>query len=790
MESVQQRLGAQKLGALPCYAEGGLISKLFGSGKTETVTEKYARQDAERAAKAAKSAPAPAATPAPDAAPGGALNPANALAAREKAAGLAKGGPVKGKGTATSDSIPIMASKGEFMVKAKAVKKLGVPFMHKINAIADGDKESPAEDKSESRAVEKAETNPASRMGVVRKTKPGYEGGGSVNWDYDPQTKTYTQKAGPAPAPVATRAVVPNPGPALPGTGYQPNFTTGQPPPPPAPSNALVTTNGLGAQQVRAPGTSVVPIDGTQRTGYQPNFTQGGAAPAADTSFGDEAVARARSAAAQRAAGPAPNVEPVATVASGPPRPSVMQRMGQGLQATTGLGGQVPTTGLTGALANAGRGALRLAGRAALPVGVAAEGLDVARVATDPNASGLDVATQAAQGAGRLGAAAAGAGAGAALGTAVLPGVGTALGGLAGGALGYFGANKAIEAGRRALGVDPSAPATRAPALLPPTPQATATPTPAPAAALPNAAGTNQSAYDKMNADVSAGAGGAWAPPTTGNVTRNGNSYSGTNVSGDVNFVNPEGYVGPAKPSGGAISAQNNAAADALAARYGQTSGFGVATRGGGAVSSMDTSQGYAQDKRELARIDAGKEKDRNAIRDQDIANQSRAGNYGAVRVLSRQIKREDATRLADQQAATTGAAQKLAQDRFGLDKAKFGLEATGAATKNKAEARLGAIYDELGDPKTTAARRLQLTDEARVRTNHFEKEFPPVRMLVVPGGVDAAGVKEPSRVFDPDTRQFVGEPAALPPGMKRQVGTSGGKPVYEDANGKRFVGG
>lgn len=31
---------------------------------------------------------------------------------------------------------------------------------------------------------------------------------------------------------------------------------------------------------------------------------------------------------------------------------------------------------------------------------------------------------------------------------------------------------------------------------------------------------------------------------------------------------------------------------------------------------------------------------------------------------------------------------------------------------------------------------------------------------------------------------------AQLPPGMVKQIGTSGGKPVYEDANGKRFVGG
>ena len=30
---------------------------------------------------------------------------------------------------------------------------------------------------------------------------------------------------------------------------------------------------------------------------------------------------------------------------------------------------------------------------------------------------------------------------------------------------------------------------------------------------------------------------------------------------------------------------------------------------------------------------------------------------------------------------------------------------------------------------------------------------------------------------------------AALPPGMKRQVGTSNGRPVYEDANGKQVIG-
>ena len=50
------------------------------------------------------------------------------------------------------------------------------------------------------------------------------------------------------------------------------------------------------------------------------------------------------------------------------------------------------------------------------------------------------------------------------------------------------------------------------------------------------------------------------APGQNGAVTRNGNSYSGTNVAGDIT-------VNGQAPGGGAVSAQNMVAADALAAR-------------------------------------------------------------------------------------------------------------------------------------------------------------------------------------------------------------------------------
>jgi TP901 family phage tail tape measure protein len=45
----------------------------------------------------------------------------------------AGGGPVFGPGTSTSDSIPAMLSNGEFVVKASAVKRIGVPTLNQLN---------------------------------------------------------------------------------------------------------------------------------------------------------------------------------------------------------------------------------------------------------------------------------------------------------------------------------------------------------------------------------------------------------------------------------------------------------------------------------------------------------------------------------------------------------------------------------------------------------------------------------------------------------------------------------
>ena len=51
---------------------------------------------------------------------------------------FATGGYVSGAGTSTSDSIPARLSNGEYVVRAKAVKALGIGFLDKLNSVGNG----------------------------------------------------------------------------------------------------------------------------------------------------------------------------------------------------------------------------------------------------------------------------------------------------------------------------------------------------------------------------------------------------------------------------------------------------------------------------------------------------------------------------------------------------------------------------------------------------------------------------------------------------------------------------
>lgn len=260
-------------------------------------------------------------------------------------------------------------------------------------------------------------------------------------------------------------------------------------------------------------------------------------------SFGDAAAAAGDpSVTTVRGAGePAMSSADIARASASGPTPS------GGLAAAGVYGrGMDAASNAARALMGVGEGvgtAGKIAGRASAAIAPAIEAVDVAKVAQDPRASGIDVATQAAQGTGRVAGALAGAGAGAAAGSALLPGVGTAAGALLGGYLGYQGADKAIEAGRRAVGTDPAAPADRAAwqagsggsasAATSSSPSAPREPRSAIAPITPSAAGAGRG-FDTSARE----AGGTPVPYVRGSAEEQvGGSASGRDVTRDLNKV-------------------------------------------------------------------------------------------------------------------------------------------------------------------------------------------------------------------------------------------------------------
>lgn len=208
--------------------------------------------------------------------------------------------------------------------------------------------------------------------------------------------------------------------------------------------------------------------------------------------------------------------------------------------------------------------------------------------------------------------------------------------------------------------------------------------------------------------------------------------------------------------------------------------GRGAGIRQGGTVSSIDTSQGHAQNLRELARIEADKEKLRVGLREQDLHNQMLAGNTTAARSIRGAIRRENDARTAGQQDAT----QRLAQDRFKLESDRFDLEKDGAKLDNASKEQLAGLRNTLFDENATPAQRKSALETYRALTGKSET---PNRYTVVPGGqqIDPNSWQAftlPSQVIDNQTGQFVQQQGQQ--GAQKQNFTQG--QTYTDGQGRK----
>lgn len=486
------------------------------------------------------------------------------------------------------------------------------------------------------------------------------------------------------PPPLQIGNSAPGPGTAVTEAPYRPNFTMGTPqqPPPAAPA----------VTDVRA------------------KFNPDTASKEAKAYLNERAKAAAapQAAAAPAAAPASPTAAPAAT------GPSLLRR---GLNAVR----------------SAAKAPLPTVARAAPVVGLGAEALDVAQVAMDPSKTGIDVATQAAEGIGKTAAAAAGAKGGAVIGamTGPLAPIATPVLALAGGLGGYYLAGKGAEAGRKAVGVTPAAPiATAAPLPGAVNPTQPRIPIPTQPVTQPNAAGTNQAAYDKMNADLSASAAQPVAAPA--NVTRVGNSYSGpANIAGDIT-------INGAQPRGGFVGG----------------TGDGTFTAGGGAGQSATDAALFEARRAAIARGDV------------DSVRASYGGDFG--------VKVDPLIALMNNgRPMTTKKANAAAQlQRNAMDGAKTTAETDKAKLEGEATRQLLKAQTKLTTAKD-AKTRLKAMEDLRALQGKYEKEFPN-RFTVVPGG-DEIGpdgftvIKKPAYVIDNQSGQRVDlqQSQSLPPGLK-----------------------
>ena len=256
------------------------------------------------------------------------------------------------------------------------------------------------------------------------------------------------------------------------------------------------------------------------------------------------------------------------------------------------------------------------------------------------------------------------------------------------------------------------------------------------------------------------------AAPVTNAVTRTGNSYTGApNITGDIAIQNPDGS---ARKQGGVITAQNNQAAENLSARYTGSApqqGLG-AIRGGGTVSSVDTSAGYAQDLRDLARIDAAKAEQNAGLQNQAQFAQNQVleqrfmrGNRAAGAILKNNAQTDLVTRGQDLQAGQQGAVQKLAQQKFGLDQ-------QGKASLLKAQTAVISAK--------TPEQRAAAEDTLRTLQGKYEKGAPPEQYAFAPGGqtVDTAtglAVTQPGVIFNKQTGEVKPQGAAKAGAITKQ---------------------
>jgi hypothetical protein len=148
-----------------------------------------------------------------------------------------------------------------------------------------------------------------------------------------------------------------------------------------------------------------------------------------------------------------------------------------------------------------------------------------------------------------------------------------------------------------------------------------------------------------------------------------------------------------------------------------------------------------------------------------------------------------------DRALGIDGRRADTAQDLAALQADELGLKREAAGFQTRAAAQQEQLRNTLIDPKATPEQRKQAQEYLQALAVSGKEPSPQYKSYVMPAIRNADGSTTEGGVYQENTRtgegRWVkpqGDGQALPPGMKRQIGTSNGRPVYEDMNGKQVI--
>jgi hypothetical protein len=179
------------------------------------------------------------------------------------------------------------------------------------------------------------------------------------------------------------------------------------------------------------------------------------------------------------------------------------------------------------------------------------------------------------------------------------------------------------------------------------------------------------------------------------------------------------------------------------------------------------------------------------AARGQEASGNQQAMVQGQsnARAAMQQTGENQRTSLREQGFATRD------QRKAGIDERTLAMQEAESGFKTRAQAQLESLRGTLLDPNATTEQKAQAQQALLAlsggQSGEWGVQVTPATKNVDGSTTAGSIVKYNKRTGETATVDGAGQGAkpALPPGMTKQVGTSGGKPVYEDASGKQFIG-